>query len=259
MVARLAIIACLVACGAPDSNAPDGSTETSAPLGDHTLLRPAPEAFAALPCLGTPRGSVCAIVRAGGKSLLFGAPEGVAGALEAAAVSEPDGVFLFMLEGDGTEGLLRLRNQTWLVGRTAPLPVAGPEGTARLLGHLDKAMERSDALVYLRQRPAGRLGAAVFATVRMDGRAPQRVFDSGDLKVTAYPDRAGHAHYEIAYGDRTLLLLACPASGASAGAPDAAEADRIVACGTAADGTPVWPLDPPGLLVGATETAGLEP
>lgn len=233
-----AVLTLLAACGAPTAIEPQGHDESQ-------LLSPGPGDFVALPCLGVPADAQCAIVLAGGKALLFGAPAGAFEALLAAGIDAPDAVFLFALEGGQIEGLMRLRNQSWIGGRQSMLPVAGPEGTALFVAHLDKAVEQADARTYVRRRPAGRLGAALLAPVALDGVAPAPVFDSGDLKVLAIPSASGTVHYRVHYGGQTLALLACP-SGTDG---QAVVADRVLACPEGADGEPDWPLAPPGLVI----------
>lgn len=249
------LAALLPGCGGPPVGAPGDRVDAEGQAMS-ALLRPAPGDFIALPCLGTPAGTPCAIIRAGGKTLLFGAPEGVTGALDAAGSAQPDGVFLFSLTGAGTEGLLRLRNQTWIAGRRVALPVAGPEGTPLLLGHLDKAMERADALAYLHHRPRGRLGAALFAPVAIDPRIRSRVFDSGDLAVSAHPANDGTVHYAVRYGDATLLLLACPAPEEALADP---AASLVIACRPDGSGRDDWPLAAPGLAIATDVQAAVQP
>ncbi|MEM7766930.1 MAG: hypothetical protein AAF253_05515 [Pseudomonadota bacterium] len=242
--ACLAMVLVLAACSAqdaPESTGADGASVSTLP--NAALLDPSPADFVALPCVGTPAGTACAIVRAGGKTLLFGAPEGVHQALVIAGGEGPDGVFLFTLEGAGLEGLVRLRNQTWIDGRDHKLPVAGPDGTSLFLAYLDKGLERSDAVAYLRHRPAGRFDAALFAPIDVAQTPSLRVFDSGDLAVEAHPGADGMVHYFALYGGHTLLLSGCRMTDTDR----LEDADTVIACGVDEAGKWHWPLAKPGV------------
>ena len=250
ILAALVLTSLLAGCGPRDPSGIGGNAEN----GDKAapLLAVAPDDFVALPCIAAPVGVPCSIVMAGGKSLLFGVPEGAHGSLLAVDVTQPDGVFLFSLEGQGMEGLIRLRNQTWLAGREARLPVAGPDGTVLLLAYLDKGLERSDALSYVRHKPPGRFDTALFAPLDIVAGEPVTVFDSGDLSVSASLGPGANVDYRINYADRTLELKSCPppSQPPEAQAIDTVErSDLTIACRRSTDGALVWPLERPGVAI----------
>ncbi len=226
------ILAWLAACGDPSP----GRTE-NAGIDQNALARVQPDDFALSGCANVVSGPPCAIVQAGGKTLIFGAPEGSAGALEAIGVPVPDAVFLFSHRGEGMEGLMRLRNQSWQAGREARLGLVGPEGTSELTQALERALARSDAIVWTETPPAGGYDIAPFMARQVAPGQVAKVFDTGDLQVTASPAGPADLVYLVRYGGLTLKLSPC-VKGADQ--PSGA-ADRHVACETAGDDLH-WPL-----------------
>ncbi|MEM0985526.1 MAG: hypothetical protein AAGJ32_04710 [Pseudomonadota bacterium] len=231
----------VAACSAetPSAEAPRRGEERQA------STPPGPSEFVVLPCQDVAPGTPCALVMAGGKSLVFGAPEGITGALARAGVGQPDAVFLITLEGAGLEGLMRLRNTTWIGGRTSPLPVAGPEGSALALAYLDKALEQADSLTYVQHQPPGRFDSALFATVDVKDGAPVTVFDTGDLNVIATGGKFGNAHYAVRYGGRLLALLGCPSPSEN----PFDGADPVIACETGNRMENPWGVPAEGLWI----------
>jgi hypothetical protein len=192
-------LAAMAACGA--SNAPSAEPEETPAI--------APSAFAVMRCPGLNAGMPCLVVMAGGKTLVFGAPEGVTGALEQLERPIPDAVFVATLNPDGLEGLARLRNRSWVLGRTLPLSLVGPDGIDTFAAHLDEAHARSDAVVYLNKRPAGNFDAALLAPTAVPPAGQARVFDTGDLTVDALAALSGQLTYLVRYDGRALQISPC--------------------------------------------------
>lgn len=199
----LAMLALLAACSDNGAAVEPAPPETLAPRAI------TPSDFAVQDCGAPGRRAPCAVVRAGGKILLFGAPEGIFDRLESLGVSGVDAVFLTSLRASELDGLIRLRNETWSAGRTARLPLVGPAGTAGFAARLDTALEYSDALTYLERRPAGDYDAALIQPREVRGAAPLRVFDSGDLIVSAQGARGGEVLYTIGYDAHLLQIAPC--------------------------------------------------
>lgn len=232
----------LAACGSP---VPAG-TETGPPPGQGTVPSVQPDDFAVSGCAGVVSGPPCAIVQAGGKVLLFGAPEGSAGALSRIGMPVPDAVFLFSHRADGIEGLMRLRNQSWRAGRETQLGLVGPEGTVELAQALERALSRADAITWTEAPPVGGYDIAPFMARQVAPGQVTKVFDTGDLQVTASPAGPNDLAYFIQYGGRTLELTPCvnqadKASGA---------ADRHVGCEIGGDGLH-WPLPEQAIALNA--------
>ena len=218
------------ACGKRGSAAPAGTEAGMATSG----VRPVD--FALRGCPGAIEGPPCAIVRAGGKILVFGAPEGIAGSLEELGIASPDGVFLFSLHGSGVEGLMRLRNTTWQAGRDSRLGLVGPDGTEDLAKALESALSRSDAIIWTKTPPPGGFDIAPLVARDVPPGQGARVFDTGDLTVSAVPAGASQIAFNVGYDGRVLHLSPCDPSRSRAAA-----ADRHVGCyGESAD--LAWPL-----------------
>lgn len=198
-----------------------------------------PADFAVRHCSGAPAAGPCLIVEAGGKTLLFGAPEGAMAALHSAGRDIPDAVFLGTLGPTSLEGLARVRNRSWALGRTAPLAVTGPEGLTDIAGHLDAAFEHSDALVHLQAEPPGGFDAAPLAPLDILPGQAVRVFDTGDLVVEAGASLRGDVTYLVSYAAQDLLIEPCAAPSARAGA---LEVDLRIVC-VRNDESYSWPFD----------------
>ncbi len=161
-----------------------------------------------------PEPSGCAIVLAGGKALLFGAPEGAGAALVAAGVRLDafDAVLLPSLSVEAISGLMDVRQRTWLAGRRTPLVVVGPRGTTRTTAAINRAAETADAAAVAEGQMAGRFDAA-----ELDGRNLTSdlslVLDTGDLQVYARLGRLAGPYesvsYRIDYGGRSAVLGDC--------------------------------------------------
>lgn len=193
--------------------------------------------FALLPCgPSTPRVP-CLLVMAGGKRLLFGAPPGLRGTMDADMLVNLDAIFLFSLQGPDLEGLDEVRNESWIAGRDGPLPVGGPTGTRDVVAALNKAYEVSDAQIFVKDPPRGGFGAALLGVLPGEGDAKAQVFDTGDLIVTKIETADGLAAYWIDYGGRRAVLQPCDMDQAIRFNDRAA---IVIACD---GGDTAWPLD----------------
>ena len=96
------------ACGqAPDTQSDNGVK--SAPSAD-AVVPIAPTDFVIAPCAGVTEEAKCAIIAAGGKRVLIGAPAGIGEGMIAGDVTSPDSVILLSLQARAVEGLDELRN-----------------------------------------------------------------------------------------------------------------------------------------------------
>ena len=197
-----------------------------------------PDEFALRPCASIHQ-SPCALVVAGGKRILFGAPAGVAQSQTLADLSQLDAMVVFSLTARDLEGVDEVRNVSWHAGRTEPLLVIGPTGIEDVVTALNKAFEQSDALYVVEHGiPAGGYDAAV-----LTARVAQReslVFDTGDLSVT----RADYG-YRIAYradGKTSVVALQeCQAEDELVARDPTVERHVTIAC-AGDEGDHNWPL-----------------
>jgi len=192
--------------------------------------------FAVLPCALRELPGPCAIVLAGGKRVVFGAPAGMTLDMTEDGLRNTDAVMLLSLRGEDIEGLDEIRNAAWRAGRGASLPVAGPSGTGDFLGLLNRAYEVSDALIYVEDRPDGGFDAALLAVLPGEGKHMATVFDTGDLRVTKTEAGTDRAYYKVDYAGHDLLISAC---GASLPETAVSEADLVLECESD------WPRDKP--------------
>jgi len=204
LIAYVWALMLLCACGAAS---PTGS-ETAAPALN---TRVEPDDFAVRRCPNVKLGVPCLIVQAGGKVLLIGAPEGAMSALEEIGAAIPDGVFIQTLDPASLNGLPALRNDSWTAGRTRKLPVSGPEGIDALAAGLDAAYARSDAIVYLRDRPTGAFESALIDPQAVAPGQSARVFDTGDLRVDAVAAPSSELTLFVRYRGSVLQVPPCDA------------------------------------------------
>lgn len=224
--AAIAALGLLAACGAPAPAQPDDPEEQPA---DSAI---SPSDFAVQSCGAEGARAPCALVRAGGKTLVFGAPEGISTVIARLGAGPVDAVFLTSLRSAEIDGLIRLRSESWASGRTTRLALIGPAGTADMASRLDSALEYADALTYLERRPAGDYDAALIQSREIAGPAPVRVFDTGDLIVSAQSARGGEVLYTIGYDARLLQIAPCALAGEPA--PDVI--DLRLSCSGAGEG-----------------------
>lgn len=203
-----------------------------------------PTDFAVLPCPGQAAGAPCAIIAAGGKRLLVGAPAGIGPGRAAGETGLPDVVLLPALGSGMIEGLDEVRNRTWAEGRRTPLLVVGMAGTSSIVDGLNDAYVQSDALAYLDKASSIGFDAAPLAALEVG--PGDTAFDTGDLRVIALdagPDALG---LEVSYGGAVLRLFTC---GALAQRMPPQEPDTVViACDGMAGSqgaAAVWPLAAP--------------
>lgn len=168
--------------------------------------------FVVLPCANQALTAPCALVVAGGKRVLFGAPAGVSLELEDETLRNLDAVLLLSLRGEDVEGLDEVRNASWKAGREGPLPIGGPDGTGEFIGALNRAYEISDALIFVEERPAGGFDAALLALLPGDTERRGIVLDTGDLRVTKHETGASRAVYFIDYAGYQVVLVPCGAA-----------------------------------------------
>lgn len=256
-----ACLAGLAACGAPA----EGPEKARPDFEVH------PRDFAVLPCTGVAVPHACAIVMAGGKTVLIGAPEGAYRALEALGVAAPDLVLLPDLSAARLEGLLRVRNGSWRAGRATPLAVIGPDGTEAMAAALDQAMERADAVTHVRSAPAGGFASAVMRAADLSTPQARPVYDTGDLSITGHADGPDAATFSLRYGGIVLEVRGCtPTSAEPDPGPDQRpdqrpeqrpdeRADRDRHRSLSCDGDDlVWPIRPPGVLLSSEGRAVTE-
>lgn len=197
-----------------------------------------PDQFALLPC-GETRQHPCALVVAGGKRLLFGAPAGVVQSMRSEDLRYLDAVMVFSLAANDLEGLDEVRNASWHAGRSEPLRVIGPNGLDEVVTALNKAYEQADALYVVRNGipPGGYDAAIITATTASSG---QTVFDTGDLKVARTA-----SGYLIDYAETSRVRLqACDENGNREMAAEAPLADFSIGC-DARTSDIVWPVAEP--------------
>ncbi|MEO0785674.1 MAG: hypothetical protein AAFY10_08230 [Pseudomonadota bacterium] len=225
-----ALLAALVACSDP---APSGDAEPQLE-SDPVVL---PEQFAVRRCTHVDAGRGCLIVQAGGKVLVFGAPEGAADSLDGIDAPVPDAVFVATLSPDELEGLARIRNQSWLAGRTTLLPVIGPEGIAVFTAGIDDAFARSDAKVYLEHRPPGTFDTALMAARKIPPASRGGAFDTGDLRVDALASPGSGITFVVRYDGAALQISTC---GEDAVAPQGIVVTLSLSCEAQRDPA-AWP------------------
>ncbi|MEO0882384.1 MAG: hypothetical protein AAFY34_06590 [Pseudomonadota bacterium] len=236
-------VSLLVACG---GQTPEGDSEprTTPPLA--TII--APRDFALAPCDGAPSEALCVILAAGGKRVLIGAPAGVGDGRLPGEDVFPDAVLLPSLHPRNIEGLDELRYQTWAGGRTAPLSVTGPAGTADFIDGLNTAYTLPDAVAFL-DTSADNRDFAAMPLRATDVRSGDTAFDTGDLVLTANAAGRGHMAFRATYGGQSILIIPCGANIRDLG--PALDNATIVTCTQDADSLNAdmtWPLQTPVFL-----------
>jgi ribonuclease Z len=167
------------------------------------------------PELTAERQGEATLVEADGQTLLFDAGRGVLDGLYESRIRPQDvtRIFLTHLHSDHIEGLPGLWMTPWfLLGRTAPLEVWGPAGTAAMIDGM-RAMYAHDVAA----RPNASLSGDGLRVVVHEIQAGV-VFESGGVRLTAIP--VEHADGDPAFGYRletgqsTILLTGdCTLSG----------------------------------------------
>jgi len=126
--------------------------------------------------------------------------------ISALAPSHLDRVFITHLHSDHTVGLPDLIFSPWVSGRTAPLDVYGPPGTAKMVDLLEQAYS-ADIDIRLRGgEPSNKTG---YAATAHDVKAGV-VYRDSNVTVTAFD--VPHGKWEHAFGyvfktaDRTIVV-----------------------------------------------------
>jgi ribonuclease BN (tRNA processing enzyme) len=115
-------------------------------------------------------------------------------------------VFLTHLHSDHTTGLPDLIFSPWVSGRTAPLEVYGPPGTARMVDLLEQAYSEDVAIRLRGGEPSNKTGYAAHARDVGAGE----VYRDSNVVVTAF--EVPHGKWEHALGyvfkttDRTVVI-----------------------------------------------------
>lgn len=115
-------------------------------------------------------------------------------------------VFLTHLHSDHTIGLPDLISTPWIMGRTAPLEVYGPEGTTAMIDHLLQAWSAdNDIRIHGLEHGNPTGNKAIAHEVK-----PGVVYQDDNVTVTAFPVK--HGSWKEAFGyrvvtpDRTIVL-----------------------------------------------------
>lgn len=147
------------------------------------------------------RAEACTGVIAGGRLFIFDAGEGAARNLMAvqAPLDRVGGVFLTHLHSDHINGLGNLALQHWVGSNaTAPLPLAGPSGTAGL-GDALNAAYRTDSGWRTAHHGPKVAPPTGFGFVAREIE-PGVVYDQGGVRITAFA--VAHAPVSPAFGYR---------------------------------------------------------
>ncbi|MFL5617515.1 MAG: MBL fold metallo-hydrolase [Gemmatimonadaceae bacterium] len=122
-------------------------------------------------------------------------------------------VFLTHLHSDHTIGLPDLISTPWIMGRTAPLEVYGPEGTAAMIDHLLQAWSADNDIRIHGLEHGNPTGNRAIAHEIKAGV----VYRDSNVTVTAFPVK--HGSWKEAFGyrvvtpDRTIVLSGDEAPG----------------------------------------------
>jgi ribonuclease Z len=110
--------------------------------------------------------------------------------------SRLDAVFITHLHSDHTAGLPDLFSTTWIVGRSRPLELYGPQGIAGLAAGVKQFLAED---IHIRRDMTEMLPAAG-AEINPHVVQPGVVYDDGEVKVTAFA--VDHAPVNPAFGYR---------------------------------------------------------
>ncbi len=149
------------------------------------------------------------LVEAGTQKFVFDAGRGALQRLVQLGVrwQDVEGVFLTHLHSDHVVGFPDLWLTGWLIapGRSVPLPVWGPSGTAQMMSHLEQAYEYD-----IRIRGANDRASPDGVMLRAQDVGEGVVYDRHGVKVTAF--EVDHAPvkpalgYRIDYAGRSVVL-----------------------------------------------------
>lgn len=219
MMRLLALILLVSACGSAQSADTDRATDIR------------PQDFVLVPCGVRMADRPCALVVAGGKRVLLGAPSGAGQELSDDDLRQLDAVTLFSLRAADIEGLDEVRNASWQAGREEPLRVIGPEGTVAMVAALNRAFEQADALRIVDEGiPPGGYDAAILTAEELGSSAIEvAAFDTGDLTVMARVQPSGYVDFRVMY-EVELYLSACGVRLPGSNTTDSLQPDTVEAC-----------------------------
>ena len=143
------------------------------------------------PEVSSARAQACTLVAAGGKLFLFDVGDGALRSLSASRipVNDLEQVFVTHFHSDHFNDLGALINAGWIWGRETPLPVAGPQGLARVMAGFTEAYAldegyRSANMPHLAERRA--IAGAVAREIAFgEGQRSVRVYDRGGVTIDA--------------------------------------------------------------------------
>lgn len=144
----------------------------------------------------------------GNRVFVFDAGAGVMRRVAAAAlpIDGMTAVLLTHLHSDHTLGLPDLIHTTWVMGRSKPMPIIGPPGSAAMVRHIQAAWAE-DISVRTEGSERGRRGGE-----RVDVRETRGgvVYDSAGIRIRAI--RVAHGQWAVAFAyridtpDRSIVL-----------------------------------------------------
>lgn len=152
------------------------------------------------------RAGPCTAILAGGQFLLIDAGPGSWRVLDSLnlPVAKLSAVLLTHLHSDHIGGLGEAVQQSWIAGRSAPLPVYGPPGTDDVVAGFAQAYSRDIGYRVAHHGAAAMPGEAAPAVAQVlpppDGTASAPVFSRDGLTVRVF--RVEHAPVDVAYGYR---------------------------------------------------------
>lgn len=167
------------------------------------------------PLFDPKRSGPCIGVLAGDKAFVFDA--GAYGSQNLAPMGFPlvrtEEIFLTHLHSDHIDGLGQMLLGTWIAsGRTQPVQVSGPAGTAQVVAGFNSAY-RIDSAHRTEHHGARIANPASFGArareISLNGK-PKIVYDKGGVKITAYAVShepvAGAFGYRVDYKDRSISI-----------------------------------------------------
>jgi ribonuclease Z len=148
------------------------------------------------------------LVEAGKEKLVFDCGRGASQRLDQLKIpfSEITALFLTHLHSDHTVGIPDLWLTGWVMGRTTPLAVWGPEGTKAMMQHLQEAYAFD---IHIRRDVDTKLPGAGAEVVAQDIEEGV-VYNSAGVKVTAFLVDHGEIKpafgYRVDYGGHSVTL-----------------------------------------------------
>jgi ribonuclease Z len=148
------------------------------------------------------------LVEAGKEKLVFDCGRGASQRLDQLKIpfSEITALFLTHLHSDHTVGIPDLWLTGWVMGRTTPLAVWGPEGTKAMMQHLQEAYVFD---IHIRRDVDTKLPGAGAEVVAQDIEEGV-VYNSAGVKVTAFLVDHGEIKpafgYRVDYGGHSVTL-----------------------------------------------------